>query len=64
LPVFPTPETVSLVLNLRRMEKNAAPQAARKPAKRGLFQSVLAPRKLAFYTAFHGFHMAVFVLGW
>ena len=46
------------------MEKNAAPPAVRKPAQRGLFQSVLAPRKLAFYTVFHGFHMIVFVLGW
>jgi hypothetical protein len=46
------------------MEKDAAPRAVKKPAQRGLFQSVLAPRKLAFYTVFHGFHMFVFVLGW
>ena len=49
------------------MEKTVvpAPAPARKSsAKRGLFQSILAPRKLAFYTLFHGFHMFVFVLGW
>jgi NADPH oxidase len=46
------------------MEKNVAPPASRKPASRGLFQSILAPRKLAFYTLFHGFHMFIFVLGW
>jgi hypothetical protein len=46
------------------MEKTVAPPAAKKPAKRGIFQSVLAPRKLAFYTVFHGFHIFLFVLGW
>jgi NADPH oxidase len=45
------------------MEKNAAPPAS-KPAQRGIFQSILAPRKLAFYTVFHGIHMLIFVLGW
>jgi hypothetical protein len=45
------------------MEQKDAP-LAKKLAQRGIFQSILAPRKLAFYTVFHGLHMCVFVLGW
>ncbi|KAF2429464.1 hypothetical protein EJ08DRAFT_280041 [Tothia fuscella] len=32
--------------------------------ERGVFQTWLAPRKLLFYTLFHGFHIGIFCVGW
>lgn len=33
-------------------------------AKKSAFRSLLAPRKLAFYSIFHGLHVLLFIIGW
>ena len=35
-----------------------------KPDKKSWFRAQLTPRKLTFYTLFHGFHVLLFVVGW